>query len=119
MEFTPEESSGTVEVSFTFNGSNLAGKTLVVFEKLYLISGDSEIPVASHEDLESTEQSVLLSENPPEVPEEDTPDVSAPVKTGDETNLMLYLIIGGVAILVLAGTGGYLLYKRRHNNKNS
>ena len=119
VEFTPEESSGTVEVSFTFNGSNLAGKTLVVFEKLYLISGDSEIPVASHEDLESTEQSVLLSENPPEVPEEDTPDVSAPVKTGDETNLMLYLIIGGVAILVLAGTGGYLLYKRRHNNKNS
>ena len=119
VEFTPEESSGTVEVSFTFNGSNLAGKTLVVFEKLYLISGDSEIPVASHEDLESTEQSVLLSENPPEVPEEDTPDVSAPVKTGDETNLMLYLIIGGVAILVLAGTGGYLLYKRRHNKKNS
>ena len=119
VEFTPEESSGTVEVSFTFNGSNLAGKTLVVFEKLYLISGDSEIPVASHEDLESTKQSVLLSENPPEVPEEDTPDVSAPVKTGDETNLMLYLIIGGVAILVLAGTGGYLLYKRRHNNKNS
>lgn len=119
VKFTPEESSGTVEVSFTFNGSNLAGKTLVVFEKLYLISGDSEIPVASHEDLESTEQSVLLSENPPEVPEEDTPDVSAPVKTGDETNLMLYLIIGGVAILVLAGTGGYLLYKRRHNNKNS
>ena len=40
VEFTPEESSGTVEVSFTFNGSNLAGKTLVVFEKLYLISGD-------------------------------------------------------------------------------
>ena len=119
VEFTPEESSGTIEVSFTFNGSTLAGKTLVVFEKLYLISGDSKIPVASHEDLESTEQSVLLSENPPEVPEEDTPDVSAPVKTGDETNLMLYLIIGGVAILVLAGTGGYLLYKRRHNNKNS
>lgn len=119
VEFTPEESTGTVEVSFTFNGSNLAGKTLVVFEKLYLISGDSEIPVASHEDLESTEQSVLLSENPPVVPEEDTPDVSAPVKTGDETNMMLYLIIGGVAILVLAGTGGYLLYKRRHNNKNS
>lgn len=119
VEFTPEESSGTVEVSFTFNGSNLAGKTLIVFEKLYLISGDSKIPVASHEDLESTEQSVLLSENPPEVPEEDTPDVSAPVKTGDETNLMLYLIIGGVAILVLAGTGGYLLYKRRNNNKNS
>ena len=119
VEFTPEESSGTVEVSFTFNGSNLAGKTLVVFEKLYLISGDSEIPVASHEDLESTEQSVLLSENPPEVPEEDTPDVSAPVKTGDETNLMLYLIIGGVAILILAGAGGYLLYKHRHNNKNS
>lgn len=119
VEFTPEESSGTVEVSFTFSGSNLAGKTLVVFEKLYLISGDSEIPVASHEDLESTEQSVLLSENPPEVPKEDTPDVSAPVKTGDETNLMLYLIIGGAAVLVLAGTGGYLLYKRRHNNKNS
>lgn len=113
-EFTPEESSGTVEVSFTFNGSALASKTFVVFEKLYLVTGGTEVPIASHEDLESAEQSILLSENPPEVSE-----VSPPVKTGDDTPLTLYLILGGAALVLFACAGGYFIYKRKQNQKNS
>lgn len=114
LEFVPEESSGTVEVSFTFNGSGLAGNKLVVFEKLYLVTGGTEVPIVSHEDLESAEQSILLSENPPEVSE-----VSPPVKTGDDTPLTFYFILGGAALLLLACTGGYLIYKRKRNQKDS
>ncbi len=33
--FVAETSSGTVDVTFTFDGSNLQGETIVVFEKLY------------------------------------------------------------------------------------
>lgn len=33
-EFTPEKTSGTEEMSFTFNASTLAGKAVVVFEDL-------------------------------------------------------------------------------------
>lgn len=36
-EFTPETADGTVDVEFTFNASEFAGKTMVMFEKLYLV----------------------------------------------------------------------------------
>ena len=85
-----------------------------MFEKLYLVTGGTEVPIASHEDLESAEQSILLSENPPEVSE-----VSPPVKTGDDTPLTFYFILGGAALLLLACTGGYLIYKRKRNQKDS
>ena len=58
--FTPSESSGTIDVLFTFNASGLEGKSLVVFEKLYL--GETEI--ASHEDIEDEGQTVSFIETP-------------------------------------------------------
>ena len=36
-EFTPETADGTVEVEFTFSAKEFAGKTMVLFEKLYLV----------------------------------------------------------------------------------
>ena len=57
-EFTAEESSGTAEVIFTFDASTLAGKTVVVFEKLWY--GDEQI--GSHEDLDSKEQTLVFPE---------------------------------------------------------
>lgn len=36
-EFTPETADGTVDVEFTFNAAEFAGKTMVMFEKLYLV----------------------------------------------------------------------------------
>jgi len=54
--FTPTESSGTVDVVFTFSSVNLVGKTVVVFEYLYF--GDNEIAV--HIDIEDEGQTVTF-----------------------------------------------------------
>ena len=56
LTFTPENSEGTVDVEFTFNATEAAGKTLVLFETLYY--EDEEI--ASHQDIEAPEQTLVL-----------------------------------------------------------
>ena len=60
VEFTPEEASGTVELTYTLDASELAGSSVVVFETLYL--GDVE--VASHADIEDENQTVTFVEGP-------------------------------------------------------
>ena len=60
VEFTPEEASGTVELAYTLDASELAGTSVVVFETLYL--GDVE--VASHADIEDENQTVTFEEGP-------------------------------------------------------
>ncbi|MCD7819963.1 MAG: VaFE repeat-containing surface-anchored protein, partial [Lachnospiraceae bacterium] len=69
--FTPSEEDGTCAMHFTLNAgdflnadgeSELAGKTLVVFEELYIASAPSDITednkVAEHHDLNDTEQDI-------------------------------------------------------------
>ena len=63
VEFTPEEASGTVELTYTLDASELAGTSVVVFETLYL--GDVE--VASHADIEDENQTVTFEEEKPEI----------------------------------------------------
>lgn len=60
VTFTPEEASGTIEVVFHFDASNLAGHDLVVFESAYL--AETEALVADHCDLQSTEQGISVPE---------------------------------------------------------
>lgn len=55
--FKPESASGTVDVTFTFNASDLGGKTLVVFETLI----ENGITVAEHKDLDSVEQTMKIA----------------------------------------------------------
>ena len=62
VEFTPEEPSGTVELTYTLDASALAGTTIVVFEILY--SGGVEI--AAHADINDEAQTVEITE--PEKP---------------------------------------------------
>ena len=57
-EFTPEASSGTVELSYTLNASTLAGKSVVVFEDLYL----DGVKVATHADITDAGQTVTFVE---------------------------------------------------------
>ena len=38
--FTPETADGTVDVEFTFSAKEFAGKTMVLFEKLYLVKNE-------------------------------------------------------------------------------
>ncbi len=54
--FTPEASSGTIEMIFTFDGSKLLGKELVVFEDLYR----GERKVATHSELTDQDQTVNI-----------------------------------------------------------
>ena len=42
--FTPETADGTVDVEFTFSAKEFAGKTMVLFEKLYLVKNADANP---------------------------------------------------------------------------
>lgn len=63
--FIPESESGEVIVEFKANGNALAGKSLVAFEKLYF----EDKLLATHEDIESAEQSVTIKEHIEETPD--------------------------------------------------
>ena len=56
--FTPDEKDGSVDVTFTFDSSLLAGKTLVAFETLTT----EEKEVAIHADLEDEGQTIRIPE---------------------------------------------------------
>ena len=54
--FIPEKPNGTVEMSFTFPASALAGKTIVVFESVYHEGKE----IAVHADLEDKDQTIII-----------------------------------------------------------
>ena len=58
LEFTPTSSEGTVELTYTFDASALAGRAVVVFEDLY----QDESLVASHADLEDEGQTISFGQ---------------------------------------------------------
>ncbi|MBR5488279.1 MAG: VaFE repeat-containing surface-anchored protein, partial [Firmicutes bacterium] len=116
--FKATAANGSVDVTFTFDGSELGGKSLVVFEELFLLTdlngdgtAETETKVAEHQDITDEGQTVLLkapeeepTEEPeedepeeepkptPEEPEEEAPKTNVP-KTGDTDNLWLWLIL--------------------------
>jgi hypothetical protein len=104
--FTPATANGTVEVLFTVPAGH-AGSTLVVFERLYDAEGTL---VATHEDIDSTEQTVTVTEVPPVTP-------GTPIAPGGHTGLAS---TGGAAPILLIGSsvillalGGLLAARRR------
>ncbi|MCD7871803.1 MAG: VaFE repeat-containing surface-anchored protein, partial [Clostridiales bacterium] len=54
--FIAEETSGTVELEFTFDSSALAGTTIVVFEDLYY----NGVEIASHADINDEGQTIYI-----------------------------------------------------------
>ena len=54
VTFTPEKADGSVELTFTFDGSALAGKTVVAFEDCYYDGKE----IAVHHDIKSKDQTV-------------------------------------------------------------
>ena len=58
LEFTPTTSEGTAELTYTFDGSALAGRSVVVFEDLY----QDENAVASHADINDEGQTVTFGQ---------------------------------------------------------
>ena len=59
-EFTPETPSGSVEIQFTFDASDLSGHSLVAFEKLYIVGEKTGEEIASHEDINDKDQTVSI-----------------------------------------------------------
>lgn len=56
MTFTAEESCGTVDVTFTFAGASLAGKSLVAFETMEFEGAEYMV----HADIDDVEQTVAI-----------------------------------------------------------
>lgn len=109
--FKPENSEGTVEVTFTYDATFLSGHDVVVFEKLYVSTGDkdnkNEVELTNHEDINDNGQTVKITDVP-----KDTPDISTPVKTGDDTPLLLYAGIAAGALL-LEGIATVIYFRKK------
>lgn len=109
--FKPENSEGTVEVTFTFDATSLSGHDVVVFEKLYVSTGDKdnkkEVELTNHEDINDNDQTVKITDVP-----KNTPDISTPVKTGDNTPILLYAGIAAGALL-LAGIATVIYFRKK------
>ncbi len=54
--FTAETVNGSIDVTFTFSGASLAGKTIIAFEDLY----SNNKKVATHADIEDEAQTVYI-----------------------------------------------------------
>ena len=113
--FKPEESSGSVDVTFTFDATELKGHDVVVFEKLFVTmkeeDKEKELEVTSHEDIKAKSQTVKLTEVPTEPKE---PDISSPVKTGDDAPILLYICIAAGSLLLIIISGLVLYWRRKH-----
>ena len=86
--------NGTALVTFCIEGAEKYDDvTLVVFEKAFLINGDDEILITSHEDIDDEDQTVTVPPRP------ETPPEEVPPQTGDNTNIYLW---AGLAVAALA-----------------
>ncbi len=115
LTFTATDSAMEIQLAFTFNASQLAGKELVTFEELYDVTNpDKPIKVAEHKDIADKGQTVKMTGNPdePTTPESDTPTGKGnPPKTGDTTNLALLFIL-----LILSAAGLVFTAYRKYRN---
>lgn len=93
VAFTPTEPNGSVEVTFSFNGSELVGHRTVVFESLAL----DGVEVAKHMDIEDEGQSVdLVQPSAPSTP------AAKLAQTGDTNNIVPLVCLAVVAALTAA-----------------
>jgi len=88
-EFVADSEDGFVNVEFHFDGTNLAGREVVIFEQAFI----KEVLVASHEDINDDNQLVLIEE--PIKPDDST-------KTGDRPVAVYAGLISFISIIMLA-----------------
>lgn len=58
MSFTPEKKNGTVDMTFNFDATGLAGSSVVVYEEIYVKIDNKLYLVADHKDLSNTSQTI-------------------------------------------------------------
>jgi hypothetical protein len=111
-EFNAITENGTAFLDFEINTSELEGKSIVVYERLYKLTNDNGWPsqelVATHEDISSYDQTVTV-----ETKQSDTTtksnETSGLATTGDRIALtVLFLMLGSAFFTLIA--------KRRKNN---
>jgi len=99
--FTAEKSSGEVSLDFTFDASELSGKSVVAFEDL---SHDGKT-VATHADITDEGQTVHVATTPTGTPTGNLPT------TGDAgTPALLVVVLGAIAVF-----GGWRARRRSSN----
>lgn len=99
--FIAEAADGSVEITFTFDTTQLQGKTLVVFETLYDTQGD---PIVDHSDLNDEDQTVSVPVQP----------LIPPVVTGDDSSPMPYVLSLLAALAAVAAVAAVLVRRKRH-----
>ena len=108
--FTAKSEAGSIELEFTFDGSTLGEKEIVVFEKLFYNGRE----IAAHEDIEDMGQTVTLNKEKTVTITSKKPgtttSTSKPVKTGDASQIALYV---GLAVLAMAGILVSVILKKR------
>lgn len=108
--FTVKSEAGSIELEFTFDGSTLGEKEIVVFEKLFYNGRE----IAAHEDIEDMGQTVTLHKEKTVTITSKKPgtttSTSKPVKTGDASQIALYV---GLAVLAMAGILVSVILKKR------
>ena len=92
-EFTAEKADGSIDITFTFDSSLLAGNTIVVFENLY----ENGIKVIGHADINDVNQTVEI------------------VKTGDTGNVYRYALLALISLAVMVSL---VMAKKSRNQKN-
>ncbi|KIV72281.1 Cell wall surface anchor family protein [Bacillus mycoides] len=123
-KFTAKEKNGSITLDFTFNGSELQGREVVVFEELY----QADVLVAIHSDIEDMGQTVKFKEVKPEQPkpEQSHPDKSTPTSEQPKTEKTLKSGIlpvtgGDISMWISMGAGllllalGTVLFIKRRN----
>ena len=87
-----KKADGSVDVTFTFDNSLLAGNTIVVFENLY----ENNVKVIGHADINDVNQTVEI------------------VKTGDTSNAYIYALIALISLAVMVSL--VMIKKSRNHN---
>ncbi len=104
VAFVPEESSGEMVVSFTFDASGITEETeLVVFETLYR----DGIEIAAHADIEDEGQTVTITVPEPEIP-----------NTGDASSRRTLATVMGISAFGIFALAYYLLKKKKANKED-
>ena len=119
LTFTATNTKMEVQIEFTFNASELAGKELVTFEELYDTSNpDNPVKVAEHKNINDKGQTVTIKEKPespitPDEPSTPTRTGTSP-KTGDNTPFAALFVMMGISAAGLI-FAGYKRFGRKGN----
>lgn len=108
VKFTPNNTSGSVDIEFKFDASKLAdGAELVAFEELY----KDNVLVAEHKDIDDEGQTVTIGEPPA------TPEDGDYAKTGE--NLLPWIVLAIVLLVGAASAFAYGVRKRKANKSKA